>query len=88
MGIDNVVANDIRLSYMFRLSHLWHAFEESATLQPTLDLYNVANKANFDPPGGFITSPLRGSVRGVQLQEVVHPCPRGWRELLVGHVSS
>jgi hypothetical protein len=64
VGIDNFVANDIRLSYLFRLSHLWHAFAESATLQPTLDLYNVANKANFDPPGGFITSPLRGTLDG------------------------
>src|SRR6201997_308189 len=50
VGLDNFVANDIRLSYLFRLSHLWHGFGEGATLQPTLDLYNVANKANFDPP--------------------------------------
>jgi hypothetical protein len=64
VGIDNFVANDIRLSYFFHLSHLWHAFGEGATLQPTLDLYNVANKANFDPPGGFVTSPLRGVLDG------------------------
>ena len=60
VGLDNFVANDIRLSYLFRLSHLWHGFGEGATLQPTLDLYNVANKANFDPPAGFSTAPLRG----------------------------
>ncbi|HMK22405.1 MAG TPA: TonB-dependent receptor [Terriglobales bacterium] len=64
VGIDNFVANDIRLSYLFRLSHLWHGFGESATLQPTLDLYNVVNKANFDPPGGFVTAPLRGVLDG------------------------
>ena len=33
-------------------------------LEPMLDVYNVANKANFDPPGGFITSPLRGVLDG------------------------
>jgi hypothetical protein len=64
VGIDNFVANDIRLSYLFRLSHLWQGFGEGATLQPTLDLYNVANKANFDPPGGFVTAPLRGVLDG------------------------
>jgi hypothetical protein len=35
-----------------------------AVLQPSVDIYNVANKANFDPPGGFITSPLRGVLDG------------------------
>ncbi|HET7207003.1 MAG TPA: TonB-dependent receptor [Terriglobales bacterium] len=64
VGLDNFVADDVRLSYAFRLSHLWHRFSESAELVPTVDLYNVANKANFDPPGGFITSPLRGTLDG------------------------
>jgi len=64
VGMDNFVANDIRLSYMFRLSHLWSGFGEGTTLQPTLDLYNVANKANFDPPAGFSTAPLRGVLDG------------------------
>jgi Carboxypeptidase regulatory-like domain len=64
VGIDNFVANDIRLSYAFHLAHVWHGFGESAVLQPTVDIYNVANKANFDPPGGFVTSPLRGVLDG------------------------
>ncbi len=64
VGLDNFVADDIRLSYRFRLAHLWHRFRENAELTPTLDIYNVANKANFDPPGGFITSPLRGTLDG------------------------
>jgi hypothetical protein len=64
VGMDNFVANDIRLSYLFRLSHLWQGFGEGVTLQPTLDLYNVANKANFDPPAGFSTAPLRGVLDG------------------------
>jgi hypothetical protein len=64
VGIDNFVANDLRLSYLFHLAHLWHGFGESAVLQPSLDIYNVANKANFDPPPGFVTSPLRGVLDG------------------------
>jgi hypothetical protein len=64
VGLDNFVADDIRLSYRFRLAHLWHRLRENAELTPTLDIYNVANKANFDPPGGFITSPLRGTLDG------------------------
>jgi len=64
VGLDNFVADDIRLSYAFRLAHIWHGFGEQTTLEPTVDLYNVANKANFDPPGGFITAPLRGILDG------------------------
>jgi carboxypeptidase family protein len=63
-GIDNFVADDIRLSYLFHLNRVWHRFGESTMLQPSLDIYNVANKANFDPPAGFITSPLRGVLDG------------------------
>ncbi len=64
VGLDNFVADDVRLSYAFRLAHLWHRFGETAELVPTLDIYNIANKANFDPPLGFITSPLRGTLDG------------------------
>ncbi|MBV9481052.1 MAG: TonB-dependent receptor [Acidobacteria bacterium] len=64
VGLDNFVADDVRLSYHLRLAHVWHRFGDTAELVPTLDIYNVANKANFDPPGGFITSPLRGTLDG------------------------
>jgi len=64
VGIDNFVANDLRVSYLFHVYHLWHALGESTVLEPSLDIYNVANKANFDPPAGFITSPLRGVLDG------------------------
>ena len=64
VGIDTFVADDIRLSYLIHLSRLWHRLGESTVLEPTLDLYNVANKANYDPPGGFVTSPLRGVLDG------------------------
>ena len=65
-GIDSFVADDIRLSYPIHLSHIWHGFGESAVLQPTLDLYNVANKANYDPPQGFVSAPLRGVLDGTR----------------------
>jgi hypothetical protein len=64
VGIDNFVANDLRLSYMFHLAHLWNGFGEATVLEPSVDIYNVANKANFDPPAGFITAPLRGVLDG------------------------
>jgi hypothetical protein len=64
VGLDNFIADDLRLSYAFRLLHLWHGFGEQSILEPTVDVYNVVNKANFDPPGGFITAPLRGILDG------------------------
>ncbi len=64
VGIDNFVSDVLRLSYLFHPYRLWHGLGESIVLEPSLDVYNVANKANFDPPGGFITSPLRGVLDG------------------------
>jgi hypothetical protein len=64
VGLDNFVADDLRLSYALHLAHLWRGLGEETVLEPMLDVYNVANKANFDPPGGFITSPLRGVLDG------------------------
>jgi hypothetical protein len=64
VGLDNFIANDLRLSYDFHLSHLWHGLGEQTVLSPMLNIYNVVNKANFDPPGGFITAPLSGILSG------------------------
>jgi len=64
VGLDNFVADDLRLSYAFHVAHLWRHLGEATVVEPTLDVYNIANKANFDPPGGFITSPLRGVLDG------------------------
>ena len=64
VGVDNFIANDLRLSYPFHLSRLWHGLGDQAVLEPTLNVYNVVNKANFDPPGGFITAPLSGILNG------------------------
>jgi hypothetical protein len=64
VGLDNLVADDLRVSYLFHLAHIWHGLGENTVLEPTIDMYNVANKANFDPPGSFITAPLRGVLDG------------------------
>src|SRR2546430_6661205 len=37
---------------------------EEFVIEPTIDIFNVVNKANFAPPAGFITSPLRGVLDG------------------------
>ncbi len=64
VGIDNFIADDLRISYPFHLNRLWKGAGEEFVLEPTLDIFNVVNKANFDPPAGFITSPIRGVLDG------------------------
>jgi Carboxypeptidase regulatory-like domain len=64
VGLDNFIADDLRVSYEFHLAHVWHTFGEETVLEPQVNIYNVVNKANFDPPGGFITAPLRGILDG------------------------
>jgi Carboxypeptidase regulatory-like domain len=64
VGLDNFIANDMRISYQFHVAHVWHRFGEGTILEPTVNIYNVVNKANFDPPGGFITAPLSGVLNG------------------------
>ena len=64
VGIDNFIADDLRISYPFHVNRLWKRAGEEFVLEPTLDIFNVVNKANFDPPPGFITSPLRGVLDG------------------------
>jgi len=64
VGLDNFVANDLMLSYSFRPGRIWKRLGEDTSLEPTISIYNVTNKANFDPPAGFITSPIRGTLEG------------------------
>src|SRR6202022_1270846 len=64
VGLDNFVADDIRLSYPVHLGKLWRRFGEQITPYAPLGIYYGANKANPDPPAGFITSPLRGVLDG------------------------
>lgn len=58
VGLDNFIADDLRLSWPF------HPKLERVTLIPSVDIFNVVNKANFDPPNGLNTSTLRGALSG------------------------
>jgi hypothetical protein len=62
VGIDNFISDDLRLSW--KLPDKWLHLPEKIALEPTLDIYNVVNKANFDPPNGIATSTLRGVLDG------------------------
>jgi hypothetical protein len=59
VGLDNFIANDLRISWPFHVGH-W----ERLNLVPSVDIFNVVNKANFDPPTGLNTSTLRGALSG------------------------
>jgi hypothetical protein len=61
VGLDNFIANDLRLSWRIHAPRF-----ERVSLIPSIDIFNVVNKANFDPPNGLNTSTLRGSLSGTQ----------------------
>jgi hypothetical protein len=59
VGIDNFIANDLHVSWPFHIGRF-----ERVNLVPSIDVFNVVNKANFDPPNGLNTSTLRGALSG------------------------
>lgn len=59
VGVDNFIANDLRVSWPFHIGK-W----ESLSITPSIDVFNLINKANFDPPNGLNTFTLRGSLSG------------------------
>ncbi len=59
VGIDNFIADDLRVSWPFHLGRF-----KRVSLVPSIDVFNVVNKANFDPPNGLNTSTLRGALSG------------------------
>jgi hypothetical protein len=59
VGLDNFIANDLRVSWPFHIGRL-----ESLNIIPSIDIFNVVNKANFDPPNGLNTFTLRGALSG------------------------
>ncbi len=59
VGLDNFIADDLRLSWPFHIGRF-----ERLNLVPSIDIFNVVNKANFDPPNGLNTSTLRGALSG------------------------
>jgi Carboxypeptidase regulatory-like domain len=63
VGLDYFLADDIRLSWPIRGGKLLH-IPDSFQLLPTVEIFNLVNKPNFDPPNGLNTSTLRGSLDG------------------------
>ena len=61
VGLDNFIANDLRFSWRIHAPRF-----ERVSLIPSIDIFNVVNKANFDPPNGLNTSTLRGALSGTQ----------------------
>jgi Carboxypeptidase regulatory-like domain len=59
VGIDNFIANDLRVSWPFHIGRF-----ENLNIIPSIDVFNVVNKANFDPPNGLNTFTLRGALSG------------------------
>ncbi len=59
VGIDNFMANDVRVSWPFHIGRF-----ERLKLEPSIDVFNIINKANFDPPNGLNTFTLRGALSG------------------------
>jgi Carboxypeptidase regulatory-like domain/TonB-dependent Receptor Plug Domain len=63
VALDYFLANDLRVSWPLKPGKLLR-LPESLALLPTVEIFNVVNKANFDPPTGLNTSTLRGSLDG------------------------
>jgi hypothetical protein len=59
VGLDRFVADDVRVSWPFHVGH-W----ERLSLTPSVDIFNLFNVANFDPPNGLNTATLRGALSG------------------------
>ena len=59
VGLDNFIADDVRFSWPIHAPRF-----ERVRLIPSIDIFNVVNKANFDPPNGLNTSTLRGALSG------------------------
>ena len=63
VGLDYFLSDDIRLAWPIRFGKLLH-LSDAYQLLPTVDIFNIINKPNFDPPSGLNTSALRGSLDG------------------------
>jgi len=62
VGLDDFISDDLRLGWRLP-THFLH-LPDTFALEPTLDIFNVVNKSNFDPPNGIATSTLRGVLDG------------------------
>ncbi|MBO0858626.1 MAG: TonB-dependent receptor [Chloracidobacterium sp.] len=54
VGLDSLINTDIRLAWVYKL-------KERVEFQPTVDVFNLFNIANFDTPGNRLGSSLDGS---------------------------
>jgi hypothetical protein len=58
VGIDSLINTDIRISKTF-------SFKERLRIEPMVEIFNLFNVANFDPPGNRLSSFLDGSVGSI-----------------------
>jgi hypothetical protein len=57
VSIDSFLTTDLRVSKVIRI-------KERFEIEPSVDIFNVFNFANYDPPGGFVSAigPLSGTL--------------------------
>ncbi|MGH9935185.1 MAG: TonB-dependent receptor domain-containing protein, partial [Blastocatellia bacterium] len=58
VGIDSLINSDIRVSKTF-------SFKERLRIEPMVEIFNLFNVSNFDPPGNRLRSFLDGSVGSI-----------------------
>lgn len=58
VGIDSLINTDIRLSKTF-------TFKDRLRIEPMVEIFNLFNVSNFDPPGNRLSSFLDGSVGSI-----------------------
>ena len=58
VGIDSLINTDIRISKTF-------GFKERLRIEPMVEIFNLLNVSNFDPPGNRLRSFLDGSVGSI-----------------------
>lgn len=54
VGLDSFINTDVRLSWAYKV-------KERVEIQPMVEVFNLFNIANFDPPGNRLTNTLDGS---------------------------
>jgi hypothetical protein len=64
VALDSFIANDLRVSWRMRPAKVFHSWPEQLIIEPSLDVFNLLNIANYDPANGIVTSSLRGALDG------------------------
>ena len=65
VGLDSLLAFDLRFGWVLKAHKAFHAFPESLTLEPTVGIFNLFNFANYDSPIGALTGFLNGQAGSV-----------------------